>query len=497
MKDDNHSREDHFISALSNEFIVQGGSASLVDPAHAVKEHVVDSAAGNNAGQPYKRLQIPDSDEPIMTTGRLNGIFKLLPYEAIIYLGPTPPLGDYFSFTPFLWDRQYGKKVKKGDWIFAALGDPLNCARIRTEGNGSPFQANTIIIFTADQRINERLRALARAAGFPDSMINTYVIPSKLLKMGLDPQDDSFLILVRAANIYDKDAADAYNGNDHYAGVFRIKPKAVPDQLYPFDTPAQRNRKAIPEESLVQTGKSLTQSLDDLEKAILAQTPHLQHLCYDSNRWFAESRDVLETTEPQLQLYHQFAAGEASDTPYLRSAMHGIPANFTLNNDEMVVVYGVNHQATGLATYSNFSVYGENILQQEGSNIYLFGHNDPIWCGVTGMGSKDSDDPHHGSNHFTGSARYFLPDDPNADYLYAVRVARHPPLQSLGQETPPEDVPPFVVVAEPTTEDGPASGIELDAPVTIGYRAYLNPATGSGPSYADIIPDRAIWFKLG
>lgn len=52
MNDNNHSREDHFIAALSNEFIVQGGSASLVNPALAVKEHVVDSAAGNNAGQP-------------------------------------------------------------------------------------------------------------------------------------------------------------------------------------------------------------------------------------------------------------------------------------------------------------------------------------------------------------------------------------------------------------------------------------------------------------
>ena len=193
-----------------------------------------------------------------------------------------------------------------------------------------------------------------------------------------------------------------------------------------------------------------------------------------------------------MRLYHTFVAGEASDTPYLRSAMHGIPANFSLKNDEMVIVYGVNHQATGLATYSNFSVYGENILQQEDPKAYLFGHNDPIWCGVTGMGSKDSNDPLNGSNHFTGSARYFLPDDPNADYLYAVRVVRNPPLQSPSQE-----LPPFVVVNEPTTEDGPASGIALDAPVTIGYRAYLNPATGSGPSYADIIPDRAIWFKLG
>ena len=41
-----------------------------------------------------------------------------------------------------------------------------------------------------------------------------------------------------------------------------------------------------------------------------------------------------------------------------------------------------------------------------------------------------------------------------------------------------------------------ADWIPFDAPAFVGYRSYLNPATHSGPSYNNIIPDRALWFKL-
>ncbi len=36
--------------------------------------------------------------------------------------------------------------------------------------------------------------------------------------------------------------------------------------------------------------------------------------------------------------------------------------------------------------------------------------------------------------------------------------------------------------------------IGLNYPLMIGYRAYLNLHTKSGPSYRDIIPDRSILF---
>lgn len=55
------------------------------------------------------------------------------------------------------------------------------------------------------------------------------------------------------------------------------------------------------------------------------------------------------------------AASEAADTPYRRTA------DFDLSNQDTVVVYGVNHAATGLATYSNFSVYSSRVLNPCGT----------------------------------------------------------------------------------------------------------------------------------
>ncbi len=496
------TRADQFISSLNSiGYSVKEGSAHLIDPAYYVNYKVVDSAAGNNAGQPYKRLQIPEYQGGAATTEETtNGVFRLQPYEAIVYLGPTPPKGDYFSFTPFLWARGVDKKPSntnplKVDWIFAALGDPLNNLQIKVEGGGSTFQKNTMIIFTADQGVNDRIVAQAKAAGYPESMINTYIIPSKLLQMGVDNRlkNDSFLILVRTANVYEPQALTDYNNNDHYARIFRVTPATVPAPLQPYDTPPMAVRDVKPEGELVDPrihdGKTLAQSLDDLKEAIIRQTQYVQHKPYESVRWFAESRDVLLNKDSASADYHKYVAGEAADTPYLRTSSAGVAANFTLGEDEMVIVYGVNHEATGLSTYSNFSVYSERVLNPLPTLDYTFGYGNPVWSGITGMGSKDSKDPIYGYNHFTNSAFNYLPrTNPHAKYLYAVRVLRKAPADP--------DKKPWIVVPEPTAEGGPASGIALTDPVTIGYRAYVNPKTTHGPGYNDIIPDRAIWFRL-
>ncbi len=112
---------------------------------------------------------------------------------------------------------------------------------------------------------------------------------------------------------------------------------------------------------------------------------------------------------------------------------------------------------------------------------FRFGVGDPFWNGVADMTDKE----------FAGSAEQYLPHDPMARYLYAVRVVR----KALAN---PRD-PYYVVVPESGDSAEPPlypDVIPLDKPAMVGYRAYLNPATGSGPAYEDIIPDRAIWFEL-
>ena len=463
-------------------FIVQEGSAEVIDPFHIVNDlRLMDSCGGNNAGQPYKRWAVPP---PPGREVEVEIPFVLSPDEAVVYVGKTPPLCDYFSFVPMLWSRHYPDSCKlTGDYLLASVIDPLNNAWIQTEDPINPFEQNTIVVLTADEGVYGRILDAAEAAGFPASMVNRLVLPSNVLHLGIEPGSDRLIVLVRTANFASETEGRKYLANNELAKVFRITPRIAP-VLQPFEQPAWRDRAWKHEETLV---RGLSKGLKRLKAAILAKTPHVQARPLESIRWFYDSSEVLDPTK---EAYRKYLAGESSDTPYLRSAENGLPTSFILGSKDMVVVYGVNHAATGIATYSMFGVYGEWTLSHcppvlPDEPVFVYGADDPIWNGVAGM-----------TNHeFTGSAEEFIPGDPMAPYLYAVRIVRHRRVDA-GQKY-------YVVVPgldpDKESEYGPPfypDVIGLDKPVFIGYRAYVNPATKAGPAYEDIIPDRAIWFKL-
>lgn len=464
-------RVDAFRAALqSGGFTVGAGTTGPVDFAAMPDIGYADSAAGNEFGQPYKGIYV----HPVV------GPFWLRPDQAIVYLGPTPPRADYFSFVPFLWLRHYSTPPVR-DWLFASLGDPLNNALIKTEGGGDPFNANTMVIFTADRGIYERVVAAAKAAGYPKSMLNLYTFPSSVLHMGTRPTDDRFVIGIRTKNFKDEAAGNRYLNDPNWANVFLITPRTVP-KLDPLPQPPQRKRDWRPEGDLV---PGVNSALKRLRKAIVAKTPHTSARKFGSKRWFPDSRDVLRD-DPNSPAYRRFAAGESSDTPYLRTSSNGDPVHFKLGRHDRVVVYGVNHAATGLATYSSFGVYGAWRINtcEHPMPSYLYGCGDPIWNGVASMTS----------HKFTGSAKRYLPHNPLARYLYAVTVVRRKSECPAGH-----DDPYCVKVPQPSAprpyRPPSTDGIGLKYPLMIGYRAYLNPHTGSGPSYSDIIHDRSILFR--
>jgi hypothetical protein len=126
----------------------------------------------------------------------------------------------------------------------------------------------------------------------------------------------------------------------------------------------------------------------------------------------------------------------------------------TLGNDpnEFIIVYGVNHVATGKAMYENFVINGAD-----------------AWNGVGMINDLD----------FNGTAEEYLPDNPNARYLYVYKIARNCNGDPHCFELP----------------TGPgAYGIALDQPLYIVWRSYLEKATKTGPSYSEIVYDRAIMF---
>jgi len=106
--------------------------------------------------------------------------------------------------------------------------------------------------------------------------------------------------------------------------------------------------------------------------------------------------------------------------------------------------------ATGKATYASFVI---NIAD--------------IWNGVRSITDQD----------FNGTAEDFLPDNPNARYLYVNKVA----MECKG---------------DPRCFELPSGvggyGIKFDQPLFVLWRIYLENATKTGPSYAELLFDRAI-----
>lgn len=458
-------------------FKVQEGTVEVAQVFQMVNDHKIDSAAGNNAGQYYKRFVVPP---PPSHYGGLDNTFRLRPDEAVVYVGKTPPQADYFSFCPFLFTRQYPDSVPlTGDLLFASVVDPLNHKWIRTEGGEKRFEQNTIVVLTADEGVYGQILELAGSAGFPASMVNPLVLPSSILHLGTHISSDTFQVLVRTANIASQVDERKYLAADDWARIYRVTPR-IPPALQPFEQPPWRDR-TCPDEETLRPG--ITEGLERLKQAILAKTAYEQASSLDSVQAVHDSSEVLDPNSPA---YRQSAMGESSDTPYRRTAQDGVPVNFLLGNDDMVVVYGVNHAATGIATYSSFGVYGDWHLNhcppEEGEPRFIYGAGDPIWNGVASMTC----------HQFAGSAEQYLPGDPMAPYLYAIRVVR---------KARREVRDPYCLVV-PELKDSKAREpfypdvIPLDKPMMVGFRAYLNPETGAGPSYEAVIPDRAIWFKM-
>ena len=100
-----------------------------------------------------------------------------------------------------------------------------------------------------------------------------------------------------------------------------MTPRTARD-LNALEPPAWRNLESTNEWELIAQrapGWDLTNALEQLKQAIVSSTPHVEMKSFTSTRWFVDSRDVL-ADDPASPAYRRFAAGESSDTTYLRTA---------------------------------------------------------------------------------------------------------------------------------------------------------------------------------
>jgi hypothetical protein len=458
-----------FQQALEKDgFTVQQGTIGSFDVIKLYDLGVLPNALGNNPSTKYLSYfvppapgqKVPDEIAKIAAALGINlaaaAFWNLGPDEAVVFVGRTPPECRYFSFDLQLVERTYGNEAR---WIWSNLGDTVNNLVINTEGTpngaaGNPFNQTTVIVATADRGIDQRIRAAALSAGYSDNIFNTLVFPSSMLNMGVENNSDTFLIGLRPAFYKDKQAGDNYLNNTP-AIVFRVTPNLT-TKLDPYDFPKLRVRG---------TGKTEFDLMDDLaelREAILKKYSNLNATELPTSMTVASDgiQRGIDAMGPDNDACYLWTSNL---TPY--SATPPFPdlskyydfqphPTVTLGSDrnEFIIIYGVNHVATGKATYSSATIYGAH--------------------GWNGVGTI------HDAN-FNGTAEDYLPDNPNAKYLYVYKIARN----CNG------DLNCFEVPTGPG-----AYGIALDQPLMIFWRMYLEKATKTGPSYSEIVYDRAIKF---
>jgi hypothetical protein len=432
-------------------FFVQNGTFKKVDLFAMYDAGLVPSCFGNNPAAPYllplvplgpgqtpENLPIPNplTDYPLAPEDKgLYMEYFLRPDEAIVLVGKTPPEVKYFGLRSYLVRRSVSANSAYG-YLFASLGDTANNFTTATAGSENPYQQPVMYISTADAGIDARVRAAAAAAGYAPDIINTDVLPAPMINLGSTGTPDSFAIVQRAALFADPLVAQpAYYANPGMT-VFRITPKRAAN-LKPF---------AVPELRIKGTGHTneldLLKTEEELGRAILARYENLLPRDLQTSVAFEAGYDAIQRDTNAL--------GDNRDTIYLRSD------NFFLLDrpDDFVIVYGANHTATGKAIYSNFGVYGRIALN--------------------GVASVDD------ANFPT--AEEFLPGNPLAKYFYVYKIAR----TCDGNESLPCLKIPI----------GPGStGIPVTQPVTLAFRAYVEPSTKVGPTYEEVLYDRAIKFN--
>ena len=284
------------------------------------------------------------------------------------------------------------------------------------------------------------------AAGYSPDIINDDNIPPSLVHMGLEKGKDTFLTIMRAALWDQPDVGGDYLDNigDHMR-VFRITPNTPVAAGEPWPVPALRVRETGVSE--YQTIPNAAADLEHLRQEIIRRHggAQLRPVHLDTDIWLPEGYTGIFRDVDLL--------AEDRDTTYLRTNFFQLACD-----DDFVIVYGVNHEQTGKAIYSNFRFYGVELLN-----------------GIAGTSSAE---------YANSAADYFSPGYENSKYYYVYKIAR----RGMAGE-------PCVLVPYSTgNPSGKAFGVDNNKDAYIAFRAYIDVNTQVGPSLFEIIWDRAILF---
>ena len=479
--------ENSFVNLLSEACDVQAGHFEYMDTIALASQGKLISCFGNNAGSGYLVPMIPPAPNqdpaPATEMGQFSWpaeepsalydasaenapanpyfspvgwTFKLRQDEAVVLVGTLPPQCKYFSLINYVFSsavkpgKTYGERsffqygsAEAGVYhpVFASMGEPVNMNNIRYAGGETCFGGQFAYIASGNQDTAEAIRAALIEAGYDENSINIAPFYADTLRMGLEKGADVFSILMRTSQPTDEDAFAQWLASlSETMCVYRVTPKTeTPENAYAYPTLTPRGTGVHEVQVLPEADKAL----DTIRQNLIAQ--------------YAEEYDYEELTAriavPEGMtgyLNDENAQGDNRDTSYLMTD------DFTLNSDEdFVVVYGVNHVATGKATYANTVLYAR-----------------PMLNGIVSL--YDS--------MYADSASTYLPGENGGSY-YVMKLARTA-----------EDEFTAAIPYSTDNPNGRFYGADNETQLFLAYRAYVEPETGVGPSYYEIVYDRAIVF---
>jgi hypothetical protein len=195
----------------------------------------------------------------------------------------------------------------------------------------------------------------------------------------------------------------------------------------------------------------LMNKLDQLRQGIIEAYPGLQHTDIQSKPNFYEGFDYIQRwLDPW---------GDTRDALFLTAGYlpeFGSEDEITLANNEFLIVYGLNHVATGKATYASFNVYASKEAKLSIGQVF--------------------------NDAFPGTAKPYLPpDDPAGNMMYAYKVSRN-----CGGEAN---------CLQLSSDDCPRLTIDANTVLGFIFRMYLEPPTKVGPAFTEILYDRVIKFS--
>jgi hypothetical protein len=391
---------------------------------------------------PYLLIQVPKSaDDPSPVEN-----FKLRPDEAIVLIGRTPPPTKYFGYYAFLATRiSPSDPDGKRNPLVATLGDAINNATIKTTGP-TPFNQPVVVILTPDRGTDGRIRTALQRSGYPSAMINTLVSPASMLNLGEGDTADEITFKVRIGmSEGDPEALTAYVQDAKTTlTVLRVTPRTTVI-ANPFPVPPLRVR------GTGQTEMELMKKLDQLRAGIIAANKGLHAVDIQSKPVGYEGYDYIQQgINP---------GADSRDNLFLAAGFipeFGLNSRITLADDEFLVVYGVNHVATGKASYASVNVYASEFAKISIGQIF--------------------------HNQFANTAAPYLPNgDPAVRTLYAYKASRN-----CGDE--PNCLPLRV-------DSCPRLTIDDHTVLGFFFRMYLEPATRVGAAMPEIVYDRVMKFS--